>query len=61
MRTLILWLFERLSVILALVGGLLVAFGAFLVYVPAGFVVLGAFLIAFGYVRRALEVLSEVS
>ena len=49
------------NVILVVIGGVMLAVGAGLVYIPAGVITAGLLLIVAAYVRRALEVLSADS
>lgn len=44
------------DIVVALLGAVALCVGAFLVYVPAGFMVAGVALITIAYFRRALEV-----
>ena len=52
---------SRLSVLFALIGALLVAGGAWLVYPPAGVIVAGFAFVLGAYVVRYLEVKSEAA
>lgn len=49
------------NVLLAVIGGVMLAVGVALVYIPAGVITAGLLLIVAAYVRRALEVLSADS
>lgn len=49
------------NVILVVIGGVMLAVGAGLVYIPAGVITAGLLLIVAAYVRRVLEVLSADS
>ena len=49
------------NMILVVIGGVMLAVGAGLVYIPAGVITAGLLLIVAAYVRRALEVLSADS
>lgn len=48
-----------MALILAALGALLVAVGAGMIFLPAGVVVAGSFLIAAAYIRRYLEAAGE--
>lgn len=48
------------DIALSLLGAVAICVGFFLIYVPAGFVMVGVALIAIAYFRRALEVALEV-
>lgn len=47
------------DVVAAFLGGVALCVGTFLIYPPAGFLMVGVVLISIAYIRRALEVKAD--